>query len=682
MRNLAAHLTLICVLFPIAVGCSTAADSVATSQSSDDSDQSIDGGGKKAPGNESKVYKDSEGLRTFIAPFTPPTFAELEKVKWIDGKVLDSMRLLREFKKKQPKPEPDDVVLHLKNDSDEANKRILTALGRLPADDSEIDWEATINRHWKGDINSTNPILASTTYEADLYTLTAMGLFSFDWDMNPFASPDTVSAWLTSEDGLMDKVVMRDDLTWSDGKPVTAHDVVFSFRVMMNPDVPILVQRTNAMEFKWIEAYDDRTLVFFHKRPLATNVWNLNFPVIPKHIYEKTWKDDLTLQSSTEHVALENNPVYAGPYKIASRTRNVELVLERREEYYMHNGKQVRDKPYFKRIRFRPIPDSNTALLALKTGQLDELELMPEQWRSQTTDDDYYKVCTKASGLEWTYFYFGWNNARPWFKDRRVRQALGYAFDHKEMLEKLNFGLTEPANGPFHSKSWMAPEAPLPFYQRDLDKAEALLLEAGWEDHDGDGVLDKQIDGQDVKFEFTILVGQVPERVRLCALLKDNLEQLGIVCDVQPMELASLFAKMQTRDFDAAFAGWSTGADPDTSENIFSTGAIEQGRNYFGYSNRYVDGLYELGKQMPAADEARAKIVKDYGLDKVGVKPEATRADVYAKIQELIHQDQPMTFLFFRNGFYGFNNSLRGYMFSPRGPYHYGPGFSSIWKVL
>jgi peptide/nickel transport system substrate-binding protein len=451
---------------------------------------------------------------------------------------------------------------------------------------------------------------------------------------------------------------------------------------MMNPDVPILVQRTNALEFKWIEAYDDRTVVFFHKRPLATNVWNLNFPVIPKHVYEKTWKSDLTLQSSPEHVALENNPVFAGPYKIVSRTRNVELVLERREEYYMYKGKQVRDKPYFKRIRFRPIPDSNTALLALKTGQLDELELMPEQWRSQTTDEEYYKACTKATGNEWTYFFFSWNNARPWFKDRRVRQAMGYAFDHKEMLEKLNFGLFEPANGPFHPRAWMAPKQPLPFYERDLDKAEALLREAGWEDHDGDGVLDREIDGNSVRFEFTILVAQVPERIRLCALLKDNLEQIGIVCNVRPMELASLFAQMETRDFDAAFAGFSSGADPDTSENIYSTGAIEQGRNHFGYSNRHVDGLYELGKQMPTAAEERARIVKDYRLDEVGVTPEATRAEVYARIQELIHHDQPMTFLYFRNGFYGFNNSLRGYMFSPRGPYHYGPGFSSIWKML
>jgi peptide/nickel transport system substrate-binding protein len=676
MRHVASFLALIMPLFFLAVGCTTDVETADSRPAKSDNDDST----KAAAADNTPIYKDKEGLKTYIAPFTPPTLAELDTVKWQEGKVLDSMQLLRELKKKQPQPEPDDVALGLKNDNANANERILASLGRLPENDEEVDWDATINRHWKGDINSTNPMLASTVYEQDLYTLTAMGLFSFDWEMNPFASADTVKTWQTSDDGLMDKVVMRDDLTWSDGEPVTAHDVVFSFRVIMNPDVPVLTQRTQAKDIKWIEAYDDHTLVYFHKRPLATNVWNLNFPIIPQHIYEKTWKSDLTLQSSPEHVRLENNPVYAGPYKIASRTRNVELVLERREDYFMHDGKQVRDKPYFKRIRFRPISDSNTALLALMTGQIDELELLPEQWRSQTTDDDFYRACTKAQGTEWTYFYFGWNNARPWFNDRRVRRAMTYAFDHKEMLEKHNYGLTEPANGPFHPTSWMAPKKPLPFFHRDLDQAEKLLHEAGWEDHDGDGVLDKEIDGQTVRFEFTILVGQIPERVKLCALLKDNLEQLGIVCNVRPMELATLFAQVETRDFDALFAGWGTGADPDTSENIYTTAAIQQGRNYIGYSNRYVDGLYELGKQLPTATDARQKIVDKFSLAEVGVSPSASRAEVYAKIQELIYEDQPVTFLFYRNSFYGFNKSLRGYMFSPRGPYHYGPGFSSIWK--
>jgi len=248
------------------------------------------------------------------------------------------------------------------------------------------------------------------------------------------------------------------------------------------------------------------------------------------------------------------------------------------------------------------------------------------------------------------------------------------------MLDKHNYGLTEPANGPFNPRSWMYPKESPPFFTRDLDKAEALLREAGWEDHDNDGVLDKEIDGETVRFEFTIICAEVPERVRLCALLKDNLDQLGIICNVRPMEIATVFAKLESRDYDAVMAGFSTGTDPDTSDNLYTTGAITQGRNYGSYSNQYVDGLFQLGKQMESATAERERIVKEYGLAEVGIEPDARRADIYGKIHQLIYDDQPMTFLYYRASFYGFNKSLRGYMFSPRGPYHYGPGFSSIWK--
>ena len=98
--------------------------------------------------------------------------------------------------------------------------------------------------------------------------------------------------------------------------------------------------RSGTDQIRWIEAYDDHTLVFFHKEALATNVWNINFPVIPKHIYEKSIKEDPTLQDSEYHVRYENKPVTGGPFVISKRSRNQEIVLERRESWYMHEGKQ------------------------------------------------------------------------------------------------------------------------------------------------------------------------------------------------------------------------------------------------------------------------------------------------------------------------------------------------------
>jgi peptide/nickel transport system substrate-binding protein len=325
----------------------------------------------------------------------------------------------------------------------------------------------------------------------------------------------------------------------------------------------------------------------------------------------------------------------------------------------MHNGEQVRDKPFFKEIRFRIIKDNNTSLLALKGQDIEELELQPPQWVTQTNDSEFYEHNTKASGVEWVYYYFGWNNdpdKAPFFTDKRVRTAMSYAFDHTEMLDKLLYGLYEPSTGIFHPTAWMAPKTPMKPFKQDLDKAEDLLDEAGWEDHDGDGVRDKEIKGRTVKFDFTILCSEDPLRKTICDLLKQNLSQIGVVCNVRPMEFTVLQEKTRTHDFQAHMGGWGTGVDPDTSDNLWVTG---EGRNFGQYSNPKVDELFAKGR-------------KEFDREK--------RAEIYAEIHKILYEDQPYTWLYYRNSFYGFNKKLRGYVFSARGPYNYGPGFSSIWK--
>ncbi|MDZ4817956.1 MAG: peptide-binding protein, partial [Planctomycetota bacterium] len=574
--------------------------------------------------------------------------------------VLDGEKLIREYWAKQPKPIPVAEALALKNTSPSINSKILSSVGRPPANDSDVNYEATIERHISGDVKSTSPILISSTSEFDVLGLTGSGLFGFDWNLAPFASADTVVSWETSKDKMYDKVVMRKDLTWSDGKPMTAHDVAFSFRTIMNPKIPIPAVRSGTNELRWVEAYDDYTVVFFHKQALATNIWNVNFPILPRHVYEDSIAEDVTLVNSKHHVKFENNPVCSGPYVITTRRRGQEIVLERREGYYMFEGKQVRNKPYFKRIRFSVIEDGNTALLALKSGKLDEMILTPEQWTSQTGGSDFYKHNTKATGQEYTYFYFGWNNESDYFSDKKTREAMSYAFDHDEMLKTMYHGLYEPCQGIFHPASWMFPKKPGKIYKQDLEKAYELLQEAGWEDTDNDGVLDKVVDGKRIPFQFTILTANKPDRVKLCNLLKVNLDQLGIRCTVRPVEFTTLQELMGKRKFDAYFGGWGSGADPDTSENVWTTDAIKTGRNYLSYSHPKVDQLFLDGKA-------------EYDREK--------RAAIYAKIHEQIYNDHPCTFLYYQSSFYGFNKNLRGYMFSPRGPYNYSPGFNSIWSA-
>jgi peptide/nickel transport system substrate-binding protein len=602
---------------------------------------------------------DSAEPETLVEPFDPPTLADIDRTaEWIDQPVLDALDLLRDLQADEKPLATPDEALALRNESPDDNAKILSALGRLPPSASAVDWESTIVRHLGGDVKSTNPIMGSSSAEFEVSSLTSFGLFSFDWNFKPFASKDTVVSWQTSKDRLMDKVVIRDDLTWSDGKPITAHDVEFSFFTIMNPRIPIPAVRSGTDQLKWVKAYDDHTVIFFHKESLATNVWNINFPVIPKHIYEKSIADDYTMTNSEYHARYEREPISGGPFKFVSRTRGEEILLERRDDYYKSKGKQVRDKPYFKRVRFRVLQDSNTTLVGLKKGDIDEAILSPEQWQTQTSNDDFYRLNTKASGVEWVYYYFAWNMKTPFFSDVRVRKAMSYTVDYDELLNVICYGLYQQSNGLFYPTAWMAPkDPPLPYYKQDLDKAIALLEEAGWTDSDGDGLLDREVDGRRIPFEFSLLCSSTPLGIAVAALMKQNLDQIGILCNVRPLEFAVFQQKTQAKEFQAMFGGWGTGTDPESTKNIWKTG---EGRNYVSFSSAEVDQLYDQGE-------------REFDRDK--------RAAIYAKIDELIYAEQPYTWLFLRSSFYGFNKRLRGYKFSPRGPFSYSPGFSSVWKV-
>jgi peptide/nickel transport system substrate-binding protein len=327
----------------------------------------------------------------------------------------------------------------------------------------------------------------------------------------------------------------------------------------------------------------------------------------------------------------------------------------------MHDGKQVRDKPYFAQMRFRIIEDGNTRLLALKSGDIEESELEAEQWVTQTTGEEFYRENTKVTGAEWKYMYIGWNmdtQKVPFFGDLRVRQAMAYALNYKEMLDDLCFGLYTQCCGISQPGAWMFPKDPPPLFHQDLDKAEDLLDAAGWVDSDGDGIRDKKINGRVVPFEFSLLVSNKPDRIAICNLFRENLESIGVICHIAPLEAAVFQERVFQKNYEAEMSGWASAADPSLEKNLFGTG---EGRNFGSYSNPEVDRLFQ-------------EVVKTFDRDK--------QAEIYGRINNLIYADQPYLFLYDVNSFYGFNKQLRGYRFSPRGPFHYSPGISSIWPVL
>lgn len=593
------------------------------------------------------------------AGFTPPaTRADLDRqVTWVDRPVRDALALAREQDAREPATCSVAEALARPNDSPEANAHILAALMRPPV--AGAPWSVDrVSRHLPADVESVNPLRAETAAEFDLLELTGLQLFGFDRSRAAFANADTVATWRTSADGLVDEVVLRDDLTWSDGRPVTARDVAFSWRLVTDQRVPARAFREGARRLRAVHAYDDRTVAFFHAEPLATNAWDIDFPVLPRHVYESSWERDPSLVSSPEHVAREARPVTGGPYEVASRTPGREIVLRRRAGWAVVRGRSVRSPAPFAELRLVVHEDPATALEALEAGELDDAALAPEQWATATGTPSFTDRAFRLATPDLRSLQIVWNLDTPLFADRRVRRAMGYAFDHGRLLDGLCQGLATPATGPFEplppEASRRAAEPP----RQDLAKAEALLDEAGWIDHDGDGVRDREVDGRRVPCGFTLVCDHDPFRVAVAALARDSLARVGVTCTVRALDPRQVHERFRSRRFEACLTAWGAGVDPDATASLWTASGP---RNVSGYANPDVDRLAMEGRR--ERDRQR-------------------RAELYARIAEILAEDQPCTWLVWRSQPRGVSRRIAADLFGLRAGPHWSPGLSSIRRPV
>jgi peptide/nickel transport system substrate-binding protein len=409
-----------------------------------------------------------------------------------------------------------------------------------------------------------------------------------------------------------------------------------------------------------VKAYDERTVVYFQREPFVTNHLQLVWPILPKHAFEKALAEDPTLETSS----LNREPVTCGPYRLTLWRANQELVFERRDDWFLDaSGKQIRRKPFFRQVRFRVIPQSAPRFLAFLAGDTDDTQLDSAQWEEDSTGQGFLDRGVKVRGDEWTYVYVGWNvrsvPPNPFFGDRRVRWAMSLALDHEFILEKMFFGIYRPGVGIFHPDSWMAAKGLEPV-RKDLGRAEELLDEAGWKDSDGDGIRDKAIDGKVVPFRFRLSCPNAGSGPRVVEQFEDDLRLVGVDCRANLIEWNAFQEALQNRELEAFAMAMGAGVDPDTARNLWTTKAIEEGRNQVGFSDPKVDALLEEGR-------------REHDPQK--------RAAIYAQVDRIIYEDQPVSILLYQPTLWAFSKSFRGYHPSPKGFYGFAPGFFSIWKA-
>ncbi len=451
-----------------------------------------------------------------------------------------------------------------------------------------------------------------------------------------------------SDDKLTYEFTLRKDVKFSDGKPVTGNDFIFYLKMIKNPLVlnaaPLRGYFTRLDRLELIDNDPYRLRAVMKEPYYLADQFIGGLYAFPKHIWDPenlsdkiSW-DELNKSQTDKNPAIKTLAdfvqeaargfdkkflVSSGPYMFSEFGRNDRVVLVRNPNYWNKSHKY--GKAYPDRIIYRTINDPNAAVTALKNGELDMYPLI-EKVAFNAVRNNLGDYGAKPAIYDYpTYVYIGYNERRPMFKDKQVRTALSYAVDRNSIIKTIYFGMARPVQSPIYFKRTEC-DTTLPIIPFDLEKAKKLLADAGWADTDGDGILDKVIDGQKTKFSFKILLNSGNKRREQIAIVfVDALKKIGIDANVSSLEWATFLQRTRDGDYDASIGGWSTSVQEGDLYQIWHSKSAEQGgSNYIRYSNPEVDKLIEA-------------VRGEFDFEK--------RKAMYKQIQKLLYDDQPYTFL-------------------------------------
>ena len=459
-----------------------------------------------------------------------------------------------------------------------------------------------------GEPKTFNYLLSSESTSSDVLSMMYTGLLGTDLITGEIV-PALAESWEVAEDGKTITYLLKDELKWSDGEPLTVDDIIFTYNeLIFNEEIPAglrdIMRIGEEGKLPEVRKLDQRRVQFKISEPFAPFLRTTGAAILPKHILEETvttkGSDGQLLFLSTWDTSTDPTKIVGnGPYKIKRFVPGERIVFES-NEYYWDKGEDGVQKPYVKELIWPVVTSQDAEFVRFRSGDSDMVGVTPNIFPLVKQDEEQGNYTVYEGGPVASRFFMTFNlnkgslNGNPvvnpvkaaWFNNVNFRQAVAHTIDRQTMLNNVYKGLGEFQN------SQIAPQSPyyletgvpiagypegLPVYDYDLEEAKRLLTEAGFK-YQGDLLYDA--DGNRVEFTLQTNVGN-NLRESVVAQISQNLAQIGIKADANPIDFNKLIANMDnTLNWDAIVLSFGAGLEPNSSANLWTVGGNSHFFNY------------------------------------------------------------------------------------------------------
>ena len=462
--------------------------------------------------------------------------------------------------------------------------------------------------------------------------------------------PKLAKSFTISEDGKDYIIELRKGIKWSDGRPITADDVVFTWKDIIFAGVGNTSTRDSVIidgKLPTVEKIDTYTVKFTTPEPFAPFIRVLSTPIAPKHVFLPAVKRgneyfETFLSTNTK----PENFVISGAFKLKEYIPAQRVVYERNPNYYIINKKNEK-LPYLDRLVYLIVGDLNNEVLKLEAKELDIINLQGSKvarYKALEPHSDFvmYNLGPDTGTM---YLSMNMNNRKndkgkfyvepkkqKWFQDKNFRQAVDYAVDRKNIVLNIANGIGAPLYTA-ESLNSIYLNKDLPAYDKDLNKSRELLSKSGFKWDKKGQLFDKK--GNRVEFDLYTNAGNT-EREAIGVMIKQDLEDLGMKVNFKPVEFNSLVNKLvNTLDWDMVIMGF-TGSplEPNGGKNVMMS-----------------DGTLHLFNQRLQNQKASQRYDFEKRIDELFIKGALAtkfedRKKYYDEYQKIVYEEKPFIYLY------------------------------------